>query len=278
MHTLDTLDTFEPKRLLAADPEIAARLAARQADIDAGAPVSTWNRSALIAGGGLLATAALAKDVFAQGGLPSVVVDVLNFALTLEHLEAEFYVTGVGTSGLIPADMRGPFDQIRKHEVAHVAFLKSVLGSAAIAKPTFDFTAGGGSGNGVFADVFRNPQTFAAVAQAFEDTGVRAYKGQAANLMGHNDVLRAALRIHSVEARHAAQVRRMRGQKGWIAGSLHGNLPDAAKGTYKGESNRFQFILGQPDSNQTSQTEAFDETLTKSQVLEIVNPFIAGGR
>ena len=275
---MHTSDITEPKRLLALDPEIAARLSARQAEIHAGAAVSSRTSAGLMMGGAVLATAALASDAFAQGGLPSTVVDVLNFALTLEYLEAEFYVTGVGTSGLIPADMRGPFDQIRKHEVAHVAFLRGVLGGAAVAKPTFDFTGGGGSGNGPFADVFRNAQTFAAVAQAFEDTGVRAYKGQAANLMGHNDVLRAALCIHSVEARHASQVRRMRGQKGWITGSMPGNLPDAAKGTYKGESNRFQFILGQADSNGQAMTEAFDETLSKNQVLQIVTPFIAGGR
>ena len=204
--------------------------------------------------------------------LPDIVVDVLNFALVLEHLEAEFYVRGVGTPGLIPAEMRESFDQIRRHEVAHVAFLQQLLGSRAVAKPTFDYTA-----RGAFADVFSNGQTFAAVAQTFEDTGVRAYKGQAANLMGHNDVLRAALRIHSVEARHASQVRRLRGQKGWITGSMPGNLPGAAAASYDGEGNTFQFILGQPDSNAQAQTEAFDETLSKGQVLAIVQPFIVGG-
>lgn len=268
---------YQPKRLLAADPEIAARLAARAEEVAAGAPTSAATRAGLLLGGAALATAALARDAFAQGGLPSIVVDVLNFALTLEHLEAEFYTRGVGTAGLIPADVRDVFDQIRKHEVAHVAFLQGVLGSAAIAKPTFDFTAGNGSGNGPFAGVFRDAATFMAVAQAFEDTGVRAYKGQAANLMGHDDVLLAALKIHSVEARHAAEVRRLRGVKGWITGSMPGNLPDAAAGTYRGESNKFQFILGQPDSDAQAQTEAFDEPLTKGQVLRIVAPFIAGG-
>lgn len=209
--------------------------------------------------------------------LPGLVVDILNFALTLEYLEAEFYTRGVGTTGLIPPAMAAPFDQIRKHEVAHVAFLQGVLGGQAVAKPTFDFTGGGGRNNGPFADVFRNPATFMAVAQAFEDTGVRAYKGQAANLMGHGDVLRAALKIHSVEARHASQVRRMRGQKGWITRDDPGGLPAAAAGTYRGEDNTFQFILGQPDSNTQAQTEGFDETLTMKQVLAIVTPFIVGG-
>ena len=222
--------------------------------------------------------AAAARGAFAQGGMPSIVTDVLNFALTLEYLESEFYTRGVGTAGLIPSDMMPSFDQIRKHEVAHVQFLQSVLGASAVAKPTFDFTAGGGSGTGPFADVFSNVQTFAALAQAFEDTGVRAYKGQAANLLGHNAALGPALRIHSVEARHAAQVRRMRHQKGWITASSRGDLPEATQGVYRGEGNTFQFILAQPDSNRNAQTEAFDEPLTKGQVLEIVKPFLAGGR
>lgn len=230
----------------------------------------------------LIATdgAALASSAHATYGtgraLPGIVTDVLNFALTLEYLEAEFYTRGVGTAALIPAPMREVFDQIRSHEVAHVALLQSVLGPMAVAKPTFDFSGGRGSNNGAFADVFRNIATFMALAQAFEDTGVRAYKGQAANLMGSPDILRTALRVHSVEARHAAQVRRMRAQKAWITGDEPGNLPDAAAATYEGESNRFQFILGQPDSNSTAQTEAFDETLTRGQVLAIVAPFIAG--
>lgn len=210
--------------------------------------------------------------------LPAIVVDVLNFALTLEHLEAEFYTRGLDAGGLIPANLRDVFDQIRKHEVAHVTFLQGVLGSAALPKPTFDYTGGMGSSSGPFADVFSNASTFMALAQAFEDTGVRAYKGQAANLMGHDDLLLAALKIHSVEARHAAEVRRLRGQKAWITRSDASGLPAAAAAVYQGEGNTFQFVLGQPESDTDAQTAAFDETLTKGQVLKIVKPFIAGGR
>ena len=209
----------------------------------------------------------------AMAAVPSDAIPVLNFALTLEYLEAEFYSTGVDTNGLLPADTKDVFDQIRKHEVAHVKFLQSALGSDAVAKPSFDFTAGG-----AFADVFRNPATFGAVAQAFEDTGVRAYKGQAANLMMHRTLLRQALQIHSVEARHAAQVRRMRNQKGWITGNSRRDLPEATQGVYQGENNGFHFILAQPSSDKRALTEAFDEPLTKGQVLDIVKPFIRGGR
>ena len=272
----------EPRRLIPAVEQAVAAIAVHDADVAAPLTASAF-RMADDSSNGLttgiaiasvpLALAALASDAYGQGkALPGIVVDVLNFALTLEFLEAEFYTRGLGTSGLIPADMREVFDQIRKHEDAHVALLQRVLGGRAVSKPGFDFTAGG-----TFSDVFSNAQTFAALAQAFEDTGVRAYKGQAANLMGQKMILRTALQIHSVEARHACQVRRMRQQKGWIEGSSRGTLPAAAEGVYKGEGNRFQFILAQ-SSDKISWTSAFDETLTKSQVLGIVAPFLAGGR
>ncbi len=206
--------------------------------------------------------------------LPYDIADVLNFALTLEYLEAEFYETGVGTQGLLPADVRAQFDQIRKHEVAHVAFLRQVLGSQQISKPAFDYTGGMGKKNGPFADVFSNPVTFAAVAQAFEDTGARAYKGQAANLMSNKTVLQAALQIHSVEARHASQVRRIRQQKSWITEDSRGNLPGITQPIYNGDANKFHFILAQPGHG-NSMSEAFDEPLTSGQVLNIVAPFLA---
>ena len=266
---------MQPKSLFdSLDPEIGERIVSRRDAIRNGATASSTVMAGLAMASIPVALAALAKDVFAQGGLPFAIVDVLNFALTLEYLEAEFYQTGVGTSGLIPADVRDQFDQIRKHEVAHVAFLRQVLGSRAVSKPAFDYTGGMGRKNGPFADVFSNPTTFAAVAQAFEDTGVRAYKGQAANLMSNKTVLEAALQIHSVEARHASQVRRIRQQKSWITEDSRGNLPGITQPIYNGDANKFHFILAQP-SHGNSMSEAFDETLTSGQVLAIVNPFIA---
>lgn len=255
-----------------ADPEIARKLVSRREAVTSGS--KSMLGSALALGSIPAALAVLSGEAFAQGGLPGVIVEVLNFALTLEHLESEFYEKGIAARGLLTGNAREQFDQIRKHEAAHVAFLQQALGARAIAKPAFDFTGGGGRGNGPFADVFSNPMTFAALAQGFEDTGVRAYKGQAANLMGNDTILQAALQIHSVEARHAAQVRRIRQQKGWIPGNSRGNMPAQTQSIYNGEGNTFHFILAQP-SGQGSMSEAFDETLTRSQVLSIVTPFIA---
>ena len=98
---------------------------------------------------------ALPKIAHAQS---STITDTLNFALTLEYLEDEFYRTALDESGLIPSGDRNIFMQISKHETAHVAFLKTALGSAAVTKPEFDFTAGGMCG-----DVFSNYNTFLAV-------------------------------------------------------------------------------------------------------------------
>ena len=152
--------------------------------------------------------AVASTEAFGQG-VPAGIADVLNFALTLEYLEAEFYHTALKTPGLIPSRYRAVFSQIGKHEVEHVRTLSAALGPQAIASPRFDFT-----GRGQYPTVFSDFTTFAAVSSTFEDLGVAAYKGQAPNLLG-TPTLTVALRIHSVEARHAAEVRRVRGLIGF---------------------------------------------------------------
>ena len=203
---------------------------------------------------------------------PASITDILNFALKLEYLEAKYYTMGLAANGLIPVSDQKIFMQISKHETAHVALLKTTitaLSGTPVAEPQFDFTA-----SGTFADVFTNYQTFLALSNAFEDTGVRAYKGQAGGLMSNGDVLTAALDIHSVEARHASEVRRLRNIKGWITNAEANGLPAAI---YAGEDNTTQggvdvkTITSVPAA---SITEAFDETLTMDQVLAIAGPFI----
>src|SRR5690606_12593609 len=126
------------------------------------------------------------------------------------------------------------FDQIRKHEVAHVEFLRQQIGTlggtpADLSATSFDFTGGNGSGTGPFATATTNKAVLLAAAQAFEDTGVRAYKGQAGNLISNRAVLTAALRIHSVEARHAARIRRLRAAAGVMV-NFSGTITNASSG------------------------------------------------
>lgn len=248
------------------DPDLLDRVVSRR-----GAVGTIGTAAAALAAASVpLGLGVFARRAFGQGGpLPQDIQDVLNFALTLEYLEAEFYTLGL-TADLIPFAQQRVFEQIRKHEDAHVELLSTTLGTNALAKPEFDFTAGG-----TFHDVFTNYDTFLALSQAFEDTGVRAYKGQAGALISNHALLTIALRIHSVEARHASVVRRMRGLKGWITGSST-DVPELAP-VYAGEGETTQAGVNTTSFvNANAATEAFDEPLTKAAVLEIAGLFIVG--
>ncbi|RYF74996.1 MAG: ferritin-like domain-containing protein [Cytophagaceae bacterium] len=232
---------------------------------------SMWaNKAAKVAVAAPVVMASALSNAYGQSGLPANVVEVLNFALTLEYLEAEFYVRGTETSGLIPSQYMEIFRTIRRHEEAHVRLLRSVLGAQAIAKPTFDFT-----GKGAFPTVFSNFQTYVALSQAFEDTGVRAYKGQAGNLKNAPAVLEVALNIHSVEARHAARIRVLRGFKGWITNSDASGLPVAIYASDNITNQLGIELAGISGKSNEAVTEAFDEPLSKADVLSIATPFIA---
>lgn len=219
------------------------------------------------------------------------VLDVLNYALTLEYLEAEFYNMALMTNNFIPAgEISMAIQTISKHETAHVNFLRTAIeaaGGTPVEKPEFDFSGGKGSGDGPFKDAFSDLGLFLAVAQTLEDTGERAYKGRAAELKGTGDVLTAALQIHSVEARHAAHIRYMRRVTGsgignlkpWKTGNLSGINSTAVQPSYNGEDNTSQAgvdivnINGFPISMDAA-SEAFDEPLTPEEVLAIVDGFI----
>ena len=214
-------------------------------------------------------------------------VGPLNLALTLEYLEAEFYLRAL-ESGVLEGGSRAEtaFMQISKHESAHVDFLVETLGEDAVGMPTFDFTAGGAfdpfNENGI-GQATAQAQLLA-LAQAFEDTGVRAYKGQAGALMG-TVYLEPALQIHSVEARHASEIRRIRGLKGWITRDMRGDgMPEATQPVYDGEGNVMQGGLDlTTDITYADEivgdltdavTQAFDEPLSGEEATAIASLFI----
>lgn len=152
-------------------------------------------RSTAIAGG--MGAAALMAFADPANAADVGDTDILNFALTLEYLEAAFYTEAEAKAGLKGEALRLA-RVVGAHERAHVEALKGVLGRAAVKKPRFNFGA-----------ATRSQSAFLKTANVLEDTGVAAYKGQAPNIKAIA-VLEAALAIHSVEARHASWVRHLR--------------------------------------------------------------------
>jgi hypothetical protein len=129
-------------------------------------------------------------------------VKILNYALTLEYLEAAFYEAANASGALNPDSAVKDFARIvGEHEAEHVKALRKALGRAAVKKPTFDF-----------GDTVTDLAKFRATAQVLEDTGVAAYAGQGPNIL-QKAVIVPALGIHSVEARHAAWIRFINAQQ-----------------------------------------------------------------
>lgn len=172
-------------------------------------------RNAAIAGGGLAAVSitgiagAQSSGSTPVSGAATPVgtapfandTEVLNYALTLEHLETAFYRDGlasIGSAGIVALGFQsGVFDllsEIAAHEASHVETLTKVvssLGGQPVAEAKYNFG-------------YKDAKGFLATAQAIEDTGVGAYGGAARYLMDSPDLLTAALTIHGVEARHAS--------------------------------------------------------------------------
>jgi len=194
--------------------------------------------AAAVAAAGLAGSPTPAQATSQGAGPPDA--DILNFALNLEYLEAEFYLyavtgqglpasyrTGTGTQGTTGRGQQVPFKtlaigqyalRIAQDEQTHVGFLRSALGSAAVAIPDIDVGIGpnnifsvlaqtaGLIGPGQTFNPYADELSFLLGAAVFEDVGVTAYAG-AARFIGNPDFLEAAAGILAVEAYHAGSIR-----------------------------------------------------------------------
>jgi rubrerythrin len=170
---------------------------------------------------------------------------VLQYALTLEHLENAFYSGALAKFDAAafekagyPSWVRDRFVQIGKHEESHVAFLQKVLGDSATKPCTYNFP-------------YTDPKSFAALSQALEGTGTSAYLG-AAKFISNKDYLTAAGAILTTEARHDAWVASAV-QKGAAWNTAY-DTPLGFNGVYSIAS---QFIKSCPDSNPTLPVTAY---------------------
>jgi hypothetical protein len=155
---------------------------------------------ALLGGGAVMGAL---PSLASAASIPASDLAILNFALTLEYLEAEFYAQAKANNvGSGQENLTMFINVVAAHEAAHVAFLKGALGKKAVAKPNFDFK-----------DSVTSQPKFKATAQVLEDTGVQAYLGQVGNIKNKKN-LSAAGSILPVEARHAGWIRDINGVSG----------------------------------------------------------------
>lgn len=268
-------------QLAEVDPDALGRLDSRRAVF--GSLGTFAKRGALAATPVLLASYFQKAYAGTSAGDP---IEVFNYALTLELLENDFYDKMIASpvfaaqTPLAQAAIR----KIKQHEVSHVDLLGKVIRAI-----------NGTPVTGVAFKTTAFPATWLGqlrVAQLLEDTGVRAYKGRAGDLLGLGDVnvptvgtinpLQSALQIHSVEARHAAHIRYMRGQTAWINGdgdldgepNYGGAIPELT--TTQSGVNLIAANIITPATTYLAKDAAasFDEVLTKSEVLALVAPLL----
>ena len=250
-------------------------------------------------GAGIAAMAAAGVAAIAEPATAATLTDpeILNFALNLEYLEAEFYlraflgtglqssdVTGVGTQGSVTGGSAVPFQSeaiaqyaqtLAVDELTHVRFLRTSLGAAAVAEPSIDlgksFTtlavAAGLIQSGQTFNPFADEISFLIGAYIFEDVGVTAYAGAARYITDPN-YLEAAGAILAVEAYHGGAIRTLLANTG---GGQVANAISALRAQLSGAQDDMGIIIPGDNYNFASaDINALAFRRTPAQVLNIV--------
>ncbi len=159
---------------------------------------STFLMRGMLAAGAIYGTAAISpmvRKAFGQASMGDI--DILNYALTLEYLEAAFYEGAAKTPGL-SKEVAGYVKTFGEEEQEHVDALTVTikdLGGTPVEAPKVDF-----------GDAFTSVDKLIPLAITFEDTGVSAYNGAAPEIES-KELLATAGGIAQIEARHAATIR-----------------------------------------------------------------------
>jgi hypothetical protein len=197
---------------------------------------------------------------------------VVEYALTLEKLEADFYQRAIsetkgGRLAGVPDMAKSILVSYGEDETQHVTDLSSVLVSMGGSPDSIVLPANPNYSAILGRDPFANPTDLLLAGQYVEDLGVAAYKGQVQNLLAAGEsgkvVLAAALAIHSVEARHAAGIRFLRQM-----------LLQADIRPWIRNSNEVIYVENRGDSPIPFSSEAFDGYATQEEVLALVGPIL----
>ena len=262
---------------------------------------------------GLVASSSPANATNQGAGPPDG--DIFNFALNLEYLEAEFYLfaatgqglpaalrTGTGAQGQVNIGTKVPFtspaiaqyaQRIAVDEMAHVNFIRQVLGAGAVAEPNIDVSIGPNSSFSTLAvaaglivsgqtfNPYANDVSFLLAASIFEDVGVTAYAG-AARYIGTPNYVEAAAGILAVEAYHSGAIRTLLGDIGaGVAFNAISNLRGVLSAQIGGAGTQAEMGILIPGNNYNfvandSNSLAFRRTT--GQVLNIVYGGGAAGK
>jgi hypothetical protein len=210
-----------------------------------------------------------AKAAYAQGAMPTP-QQVVEYALTLEKLEADFYrkaidATRGGGLASLPQPAKDAITSYGEDEAQHVADLSAVLNSLGGNPDAVTIPANPNYTAILGRNPFANPADFLLALQYVEDLGVAAYKGQVNNLRaaGADTILAGALEIHTVEARHAAGIRYLR--QTFFNADIRPWIRSPQEVIYQEV---------RPDSPIPFASEAFDGYATMDEVLALVKPVL----
>jgi hypothetical protein len=226
-----------------------------------------------------LALAALARDASAQ--TTTDLKDALQFVLLITQMQAELHFQAAVATNFIPAADLSAMAGMRVQDAGQSQAMGGIINSindTPADRPAFDWTAKGSFPGFSFAA--GQYATYQIITQGLEDLGVRAIKGQIARMGANTTAMTQVATLASVQARHSAEIRRIRGLKGWITGAGRDDMPAVFQPIYDGEDLTVHAgfdasTLASANGGASAVSEAFDEPLSKATAQIVLNRFLA---
>lgn len=225
-----------------------------------------------------VALAALSHSASAQ--TTTDLNDGLQLVLLMTQLQADLHLQAASATGFIPSADLSAMAKFRIDDGAQVqaiGALITALNFTPANKPTFDFTAKGAFPG--FAFAAGQYATYQIIVQGLEDLGVRLFAGQIVRMTANTNAMSQIATYASIQSRHAAEIRRIRGKKAWITSNSRDDLPAVFQPVYDGEEITLHAgfdasALGTANGGVSVATEAFDEPLTKAQAMVVLSKFL----
>lgn len=225
-----------------------------------------------------VALAALSRSASAQ--TTTDLKDGLQLCLLVTQLQADLHLKAASASGFLPSADLSAMSGMRVQDAAQVQVIGSLItqqNDTPADQPVFDYTAKGAFPGFSFAS--GQYSTYQIIVHGLEDLGVRAMKGQIARMTANTNVMSQMATLASVQGRHAAEIRRIRGKKAWVTTNSRDDLPAIFQPAYDGEEatvhNGYDSsALASANGGTNPVSEAFDEPLTKAQAMVILQKFL----